>query len=202
MNKAMRSIGDRLPTDDARDISDAHNKSGGWPDLVTALYQEYAEQLSTAIRRTFGDGPPDPDDVTQQAFQHLIERGDLRSIGNFKGFMWRTARNIVLSTKRSIAIRHKYDFEIEQIYFALKDNETTPERILLVREQIELVRQVLLDMPDKTRRAIVMHRVDGLSMTEIGRRLGMSRQSVAQHITKGIAELDVAFMTDGERSPL
>lgn len=169
---------------------------------LDALYESYAPQLSDAVRRTFGDGPPDPDDVTQQAFQKLIERGDYGSISNLKGFIWRTARNIVLSAKRSVTTRSKYDFEIEQIYFAIKDCETTPERILLVREQLELIEKVLLAMPDKTRRAITLHRVEGLSMAEIGRRLGMRRQSVAQHIAKGIAELDVAFVTEGERSPL
>ncbi|MEM6898556.1 MAG: sigma-70 family RNA polymerase sigma factor [Pseudomonadota bacterium] len=172
------------------------------PKAVSDLYVDYADQLSQAIRRTFGDGPPDPDDVAQHAFEKLIQRGNLDKITNLKGFLWRTARNIVLAAKRSANVRNKYDFEIEHIYFALKDNESTPERIIIVREQLELIRKVLLDMPDKRRRAIVMHRVEGLSMTEIGRRLGMTRQSVALHITKGIAELDVAFLTDGERSPL
>ena len=172
------------------------------PKEITELYAEYADQLSSAIRSMYGDGPPDPEDVSQQAFQKLIERGNLDSISNLKGFVWRTARNIVFAVKRSDAVRTRYDYEVEQIYFAIKDNESSPERIILVREQLEVIREVLLKMPDKRRRAIVLHRVEGLSMTEIGRRLGMTRQSVAQHITKGIAELDVVFMFDGERAPI
>ena len=172
------------------------------PKAITELYANYADQLSAAIRRMYGDGPPDPEDVAQQAFQKLIERGNLESISNLKGFVWRTARNIVFAAKRSDAVRTRYDYEVEQIYFAIKDNESSPERIILVREQLEVIREVLLKMPDKRRRAIILHRVEGLSMSEIGRRLGMTRQSVAQHITKGIAELDVVFMFNGERSPI
>lgn len=172
------------------------------PKQITELYAEYADQLSSAIRSMYGDGPPDPEDVSQQAFQKLIERGNLDSISNLKGFVWRTARNIVFAAKRSDAVRTRYDYEVEQIYFAIKDGESSPERIILVRQQLEVIREVLLKMPDKRRRAIILHRVEGLSMTEIGRRLGITRQSVAQHITKGIAELDVVFMFDGERSPI
>lgn len=172
------------------------------PDAVAELYLEYADQLTSALRSMYGEGPPDPEDVAQQAFHKLIERGNLHTIGNLKAFVWRTARNLVFATKRAQAVRQRYDYEVEQIFFAVKDNESSPERVIVVKEQLEIIREVLLKMPAKRRRAIILHRVDGLSMTEIGRRLGMTRQSVAQHITKGVAELDVAFMFEGKRSPL
>ena len=206
----MNDIKRRVPSGNAAVEADAapDKKTRGValpdaaPPELLALYRDYSSQLSATIRKMYGDGPPDPEDVAQQAFQKLIERGNLDSISNLKGFVWRTARNIVFAAKRSAAVRTRYDYEMEQIYFAIKGNESTPERIILVREQLEVIREVLLKMPDKRRRAIVLHRVEGLSMTEIGRRLGMTRQSVAQHITKGIAELDVVFMFDGERSPI
>lgn len=45
---------------------------------ITQLYQDYAHELTMAVRKTFGDGPPDPLDVTQQAFEKLMLRGGIR----------------------------------------------------------------------------------------------------------------------------
>lgn len=169
-------------------------------DALAVLYQDYAGQLSASLRKMYGDGPPDPDDVSQQAFQKLMERGDLGSIDNLKAFVWRTARNIVLGAKRSQTVRSRYDFEVEQIYFPLRDDESTPERIILVGEQLKLISEVLQKMPAKRRRAIILHRVEGLSVTEVGRRLGISRQNASRHLAKGIADLNIAFLSDEDSS--
>ena len=184
------------------DIASAPSSSTRAPEAIEALYADYADQLSASLRKIYGNGPPDPEDVSQQAFQKLMERGDLGSIANLKAFMWRTACNIVLAAKRSQDVRSRYNFEIEQLYFPLQDDESTPERIIVVREQLRAISEVLRNMPDKRRRAVILHRIEGLSVAEVGRRLGMSRQNAAKHLARGIADLNVVFMDGGERSPL
>ncbi|MEM8572896.1 MAG: sigma factor, partial [Pseudomonadota bacterium] len=84
---------------------------------ISVLYQEYAAELAEGLRKRFGNGPPDPDDVAQEAFQKVLERGDLSTIKNLRAFLWRTARNLILSSKRSDHRRSAYDFEIEQLFF-------------------------------------------------------------------------------------
>ncbi|MEM8493655.1 MAG: sigma-70 family RNA polymerase sigma factor [Pseudomonadota bacterium] len=165
---------------------------------VAALYRDHARGLVSSVRKAFGAGPPDPEDVAQQAFQQLIERGDLSSIHNLKAFLWRIARNIVLGDKRSDQIRTKYDYEVEQLYFALGHDEITPERITMAKEQLSRVAEALRAMPEKRRRAVILHRVDGLSVTEVGHQLGISRQNASKHLVNGLADLNVMFLQDGE----
>ena len=183
-------------------ITSTPSLAGEAPETIERLYLDYADQLSASLRKVYGNGPPDPEDVSHQAFQKLMERGDLGAIANLKAFVWRTARNIVLAAKRSEDVRSRYDFEVEQLYFPLKDDESTPERIIVVREQLKAISEVLRNMPDKRRRAVILHRVEGLSVADVGRRLAMSRQNAAKHIARGVADLNVVFMDDGERSPL
>ena len=192
---------DHAETDRIRDALSPKPPASEKPGMVEALYNDYADRLSASLRKIYGSGPPDPEDVSQQAFQKLMERGDLGSIDNLKAFIWRTARNIVLAAKRSQGVRSRYDFEIEQLYFPLKDDESTPERIIVVREQLKAISAVLRTMPDKRRRAVILHRIDGLSVAEVGRRLGISRQNAAKHLAKGIADLNVVFLDDGEGTP-
>ena len=176
--------------------------AGGRSPTIETLYAGYARELLASIRKTYGNGPPDPEDVTQQAFQKLMERGDLGSISNPKAFVWRIARNIVLGDKRSQDVRLRYDYEIEQLHFPLGHDESTPERLIAVREQLALIAEVLRAMPERRRRVVILNRVDGLSVAEVGRRLGISRQSAAKHLARGLAELNVVFLHEGTRSVL
>ena len=173
-------------------------KAAAPPESVTELYRDYADQLTATLRKNFGSGPPDPNDVTQQAFQKLIERGDLDTITNLKAFVWRIARNLILEFRRTSSVRSKYDYEIEHIYFPLKNDDSTPENIIVAREQLKAINGVLAEMPEKRRRALVLHRIEGLSIAEVGRRLGVSRSTAAQHVARAIADLDLFFLGDGE----
>ncbi|MEM6746126.1 MAG: sigma-70 family RNA polymerase sigma factor [Pseudomonadota bacterium] len=186
------AIGAQTPNPEVAPPSEA-------PDDITALYGAYAPTLSASLRKMFGDGPPDPEDVAQQAFAQVIERGNLRSIANLKAFVWRTARNIVLAAKRSDTVRSRYDYEVEQIYFPLKGDVSTPESIIEAKEQLKAVNALMLQMPEKRRRALMLHRVEGLSIAEVGRRLGISRSTAAQHIARAAADLDLMLLNTEDR---
>lgn len=162
------------------------------------FYRGYAPQLSATIRKIYGDGPPDPDDVAQEAFHRIMERGDLSSIRNLKAFIWRTARNLVLKDKRLREMRSRHDFEVEQIYFPLRGDDSTPERIISAKQQLKTINDVLRTMPEKRRRAFVLHRLEGLSVAEVGRRLGVSRTAAAKHIARAAAALNAEFIEEDE----
>ncbi|HBR96688.1 MAG TPA: hypothetical protein DD979_04835 [Gammaproteobacteria bacterium] len=118
-----------------------------------------------------------------------MEHRDIASIHNLKAFIWRTARNLVLKEKHTQQVRARYDFEVEQLYFPLKGDDSTPERIIKAREQLQAINELLVKMPEKRRRALVLHRIDGLSVAEVGRRLGISRTAAAKHVARASAEL-------------
>ena len=167
---------------------------------VAQLYENHSEALSSYLRRAFGDGPPDPDDIAQEAFQRLLEHKRLSGIQNLQAFLWRTARNLILSKKRSIERRSKFDFEIEHLFFGLEDPGLSPERVLEVKEQLRIIRRVLEKMPDRRRRALLWHRVEGLSFTAIGKRLGITRRAVARHVVKAACDMETALEEATEHS--
>ena len=179
-------------------ISDRTAETASIQEELTSLYHDYAEQLSRTLRSMFGDGPPDPDDIAQEAFHRVIERGDLASIKNLKAFVWRTARNLLLNAKDREHTRSRYDYEIEQLFFAIRGYDSTPETVISAREQVKAVNRVLGEMPATRRRAFILHRVEGLSIADVGRRLGISRPGASKHISRAIAQIDAAFAEDRE----
>lgn len=151
------------------------------------------------LRKAFGNGPPDPEDAAHQAFKSVIERGNYHNILNMRAFLWRTARNFTLSVKRSNTLHASYEYEVEQIFFPLTSDDLTGENILLARQQLKQVQQVIRNMPEKRRHAFLMYRLDGLTITEIGKRLGISRSTASQHIARAVADVDIFLLNESKR---
>lgn len=167
-------------------------------ERITLLYESYAAQLSITLRNLYGDGPPDPDDIAQAAFQRVMERGNIGSINNLKAFIWRTARNLVFKAHRASETRTKYDFEIDSLFFPMKSDELTPDRVIIAREQLQAINKVLLQMPAKRRRAFLLHRMNGLTVSAVARRLGVSRSTADEHIVRAAADINRLFLEEQE----
>lgn len=167
---------------------------------LETLYRERAEAVTMALRREFGDGPPDPEDITHQAFHRLIERGGWDDIENPPGFLWRTARNLILTYKRNVATRRKYDDHVEQVFFAPQGRDKSAESVISVREQLRIVESTLWAMPKRRRDAFLMHRVEGLTLTETGRRLGVTRHAIVKHVARAAIDIEnaIASKSSGE----
>ena len=161
--------------------------------MLKTLYAESANELTAYLRKVFGDGPPEPEDIAQQAFTRLAEYQDLNRVRNQKAFLWRTARNLALSHRRNIDTRSKYEFEIEQLYFAARGNDSPPERVLEVKQQLRAINAVLQRMPERRRQALIWHRIDGLNAAAVARRMGITRAGAVKHIARAAMDIDTAL---------
>ncbi|MEM0986323.1 MAG: sigma-70 family RNA polymerase sigma factor [Pseudomonadota bacterium] len=168
---------------------------------ITALYRDHSAELIASLRKAFGAGPPDPEDVAQQAFQKLIEREDRSDIRDLKAFLWRTARNTFLKAVSKNGVRSRHDFEVEHLFFPARGDDSTPERVLEVKEELKAINEVLRQMPEKRRHAFLLHKVEGLSVAAVARRLGISRTPAQKHITRAAHQIEVHLteMQKGEQ---
>ena len=169
---------------------------------IATLYRSQARSLTETLRKYFGDGPPDPEDITQLAFQKLIERKDLADVRSLKSFLWRTARNLMLKEKRSANVRSKYDFEIEQLFFTAKHNEMTPERVLSAQAQLQVIDEVLRKMPVRRRRCFILHKVEGLPIAEVGEVMGLPKSTAHRDIVRAGMEIDACLQRLRGDSPI
>ncbi|MEM6652441.1 MAG: sigma-70 family RNA polymerase sigma factor [Pseudomonadota bacterium] len=167
---------------------------------LAALYQQSVDELIAYLRKVFGEGPPEPDDVAQQAFERLSRQEDLSRVKNLKAFLWRTARNLVLTERRNSETRSKYEYEIEQLYFVARGNESTPERVLEVRQQLAAINRALREMPERRRQALIWNRVDGLNVAAVARRLGITRSGAVKHIARAALDIDTALKRESEET--
>lgn len=178
---------------------EAAPENGSKTDLIEDLYVRYRLDLIHYVRSLSGQGPPEPEDVAQRAFAKVYEVEDLSAISNLPGFLWRTARNILISEKRHLSVRAHNADDIAEAFFPSGGDVLTPERVLLAKDQMGLVTAALSNMPKKRRRILIMNRIEKLSYTEIGRRLGIGRTAVTKHVAKAMADIDAALAENEDR---
>ena len=145
----------------------------------------------------FGSGPPDPEDVAQQAFEKLL-RHDYPSkpIRNVKAYIWLIARNIIVSDLRKQKTARQRDQDYSAHHFDDRGYLLSPERVLESREQIKRAELRLAAMPPQRRKAFTLVRFENMTQLEAAQRLGISRPAVTKHIAKATKELLEALLND------
>jgi RNA polymerase sigma factor (sigma-70 family) len=139
------------------------------PPLDVA-YRAHWRDLCGYVRRNFGPGPPDPEDVAQQAFLKLS--GVSGAVENVGAFLRRTARNLVIDHHRA-SLRFGAVARNVSILEEGRD-DFSAEDVLSSREELDAMNGVIAMLPPKERVALLMHRVDGLSFADIARELRIS----------------------------
>ena len=164
---------------------------------LAELYRQYFDELSDSLRATYGNGPPDPEDVAQHAFERLGRRMDEAPPERPKGFLWICARNIIMDAKRAERVRHRNGSEVENRFFVGSSDSLDPERVFMAGEQLRLVEDVLRQMPKRRRQIFVLARVHGLTPAAAGKRVGVSRTSAVRHIALATEEIAKALAAAG-----
>jgi RNA polymerase sigma-70 factor (ECF subfamily) len=77
----------------------------------------------------------------------------------------------------------------------LAREESTPGQRAVRREELSRLAEALFHLPDDQRQAVELHHLQGLSLAEVGRCLGRSREAVAGLVFRGLKALR-ALLTD------
>jgi len=165
-------------------------------DGMDVLYARHWGELCHYIRKQFGTGPPDPEDVAQEAFMKFAAVDDRDAIDNPRAYLFRTAHNVFVDEHRRLAIRRasSSDTRAQPV-----SDDRTPERVLVGQERLEILARSLRAMPPARRRSFLLNRLQGLSCAAIARMTGYSESAVKKHIGLVLSELEAA-VTAAERS--
>jgi RNA polymerase sigma factor (sigma-70 family) len=158
---------------------------------MEVLYARHWGELCHYIKKQFGAGPPDPQDVAQEAFMKFATVDDREAIDNPRAYLFRTAHNVLVDEHRRLALRRTSpnDTEAQPV-----SDDRTPERVLIGRERLAILTRTLLAMPAARRRSFLLNRLQGLSCAAIARTTGYSESAVKKHIGVALTELEAAVM--------
>lgn len=167
--------------------SDATGSSVNW---VEALYRQHFQEILGFIARKVGEGPPDPEDVAQQTFEAIAKHKAPETIENKRAYLFRTAANAITSFRRHAAVElrfAKYDLGVQKIFG--EGDGLSPERVLLDRENIDLVVAAIEKLPRRRRRLLLLNRIEGVSYAALARRYNVTEGTIRKQVGKAMTEL-------------
>lgn len=153
--------------------------AGAFPrDRWEDLYRDHYRGVIAYVRRRFGAGPPEPDDVAQAVIARFATIEGAEGVQNAGAYLKRMAHNYVLAAHRRDQIAGRAHEELR-----ILDGETadfSPEDIMVSKQELDRLDAALAQLKPRQRVALLLHRIDGLGFAAIGRELDMSPSGARQ----------------------
>ena len=165
---------------------------------LEVLYAKHFKALCHYVKKHFGAGPPEPEDVAQEAFIKFAALTNRQDIGNARAYLYRTAHNVVIDEVRRRKVRVA---DAQRTISVQSSDDRTPERVLMGTERLEILRAATRAMPAARSRSFLLNRLHGYSAAAIARMTGYSESAVKKHIDLALTDIEAALTAaeQGER---
>ncbi len=161
-------------------------------NAIANLYAAHRAELCTYLRRKFGVGVPEAEDVVHQAFVKLASLTGPEALRNPRAYLYRATSHILIDERRRV-VSWRRGVAPALLESGTGADEITPERVFIARERLAQMHGLIRRLPPARRASFLMNRLHGLSCAEIARREGYSESAVKKHVTLAMAEIDAAL---------
>jgi RNA polymerase sigma-70 factor (ECF subfamily) len=157
------------------------------------VFRQHRAGLVRFLRARLGT-EADAQDVAQDAIFRLYQRRTTLDDKDLRALLYVTARNIATDRLRERR-RSPVSFDIDATVAIeqLIDEAASPERILLGKERVALLRALLKELPPKCEQAFVNYKFDGLEYAEIAARMAVSESMVRKYVLRALAHCAARF---------
>ena len=138
------------------------------------LFVQHARDITAALRRR-GLTEETAADLTQDTFVRVLVSppGNPVATHNPAAYLFRVARNLGIDHQRRERVLTRVDLSAED-FAAIIDPSPSPEVAVYDRQKLALAEAALAELPERTRVAFEMHRLDEMTIAEVAAELDLS----------------------------
>lgn len=163
-----------------------HNRFSGnecseKPEIFDFIWQRYSARVYNFINSMVFD-KSSAEDLTQEVFLKIWEKRDELDInGNFEGYIFTIARNLIYKETRKMLTNATYkNFTLLSTEEA---DDYTVNAIEASSEHKHLI-EIINQMPPARKDIYLLNKIHGLSIKDIAERLGLSSRTVENQLYK------------------
>jgi RNA polymerase sigma factor (sigma-70 family) len=160
---------------------------------LAGLYRAHATELNGFARRRVGR--QEAEDVVQDTYLHLLQRGTAATLEQPRAYLFRTAANLAVDFARKAKVRLRHAGEI----FDLDANAVAaanPEATTGATMELARLHASLAKLPPLCRDAFLLNRIEGLTHAEIAGRLGVSVRTIDRFMVRAWDHVRSHFGTE------
>lgn len=141
---------------------------------IQDLFRRHARDIAQSLRRR-GIAEETAADLTQDTFVRVLTSppGAAAAAHNPAGYLFRVARNLGIDHLRRERLMVRVDLAAED-FAAIADPSPSPEAVVFDRQKLALTQAALAELPERTRRAFELHRMDEMTIAAVAAELGLS----------------------------
>lgn len=138
------------------------------------LFRRHAKGIAESLRRK-GMDRETAADLTQDTFLKVLASPPMTAAKshNPKAYLYQAARNLGIDHYRHERLFVRLDLSDED-FAAIADPTPSAETLVYDRQKLRLVEAALAELPRRVREAFELHRMGGLTIAEVAKRLDMS----------------------------
>lgn len=160
---------------------------------IESLYREHWHPLCSYLRRRFGAGPPEPEDIAQSAFIRLAGRLEAQSVRDPIPYLYRIAHNLAVNDfKRQIRIDTAGTLDAAS-YRLESTPSQSPAEILESQQRLSVIGRAIKALPEKQKVILLRSRLRNETFSEISAATGWSRADISRQLARALAALQDAI---------
>ncbi len=152
---------------------------------------ELAAQMRPALVRYFrgkSGSAVEAEDLAQDVLARTLSHAKWKSPSEARGYIFRAAVNRWRDRRRRGETRGvTVPFDEEK--FEELGTQNSPERVLILREELHQISRALEDMNVRTRTVLMLVKLEQMKVATVAEMLGISTSAVNKHLAKAIARL-------------
>ncbi|WP_184716414.1 RNA polymerase sigma factor [Caulobacter sp.] len=161
--------------------------------LLLGLYEQKRANLARFYAARLGSRA-EAEDLVQDLYIRINGMEQVGPIDNPSALLHRIASNLMLDRLRSQKRSGARDADwraVNTVAMAGHEvaDEPSAEAVVESRQRLKALVDAVGDLPEKTRQAFQLHKLDGLSHAETARRMGISISTVEKHISSALKTL-------------
>jgi len=139
-------------------------------------------------------------DLRQEIYVRVLASARERIPDNAESFLFGCARNLLIDLVRREQVVPMETFADLDV-LGLVSDLPEPDRLVIKQQELRRLQTAMEQLPPRTREAIRLAYFEGLSRTEIARRMGVSQPTASEFVAKGTVILaDILYDTSDDRS--
>jgi len=150
---------------------------------LTQIFQQVRKELHVFVSRLVGSD--EADDILQETWLNLYQRGAPETWRNPRAFLFATAKNLALDSLRR---RHRWERVVPP--GEKPPNPVCPspgqDALAIGKQLAARIAEALDELPPACREAFLLNRLSNCTHAEIADRLGISTKTVQRHIERAL----------------
>jgi RNA polymerase sigma factor (sigma-70 family) len=164
--------------------------------LVLRLFREHNQALIGFLLGRV-NSQQEAQEIAQEAYVRMLELDTAGAVGFLRAYLFKLAANLAVDRARQRATHTRLQ-EIWVDPFECMSQEPSAERGAAARQELQLVRRFMTELPPRCRVAFYLHRFRDRSVSEIAAVIGVSERMVRIYIQQALVHCRLRLDTARE----